>query len=151
MIVDHIHDYVPVTVATMMGHEHNTNNRIRYSVHYPKNISPSLVPSSACQRRAFSYITQPLSLLTIISPNYHWSIVQNLKKNEGGPPLFPPWQWSHSVAFRIRAEAGACTPATKTCKLPAATMRANNIVATDTNDVTLGWTDHSERIGILTF
>ena len=71
MIVDHIHDYVPVTVATMMGHEHNTNNRIRYSVHYPKNISPSLIPSSACQRRAFSYITQPLSLLTIISPNYH--------------------------------------------------------------------------------
>ena len=81
------------TVATMMGHghnEHNTNNRIRYSGHYPKDISPSLVPSSACQRRAFSYITQPLSLLTVISPNYHWSIVQILKKNWGGPTPVPP-------------------------------------------------------------
>ena len=82
------------TVATMMGHghnEHNTNNRIRYSGHYPKDISPSLVPSSACQRRAFSYITQPLSLLTVISPNYHWSIVQILKKKlRGAHPCSPP-------------------------------------------------------------
>ena len=110
-----------------------------------KDISPSLVPSSAGQRRTSFYITQLLSLLDIISSSYHWSVV--LKKKGGALPCSPS---DNDLIVSPFAPAQKPGPHSL-CKLPAATILLRNTVATDTNDVTFGWTNHSERIGILVF
>ena len=108
-----------------------------------KDISPSLVPSSACQRRTFSYITQLLSLLGVISSNYHWSVVK-----KGGPAPVPPDNDLISVIFRTCAEAGARIDNMQTSCCNDTVM---STVATDIKDATSGQANHSERICILAF
>ena len=113
MIVDHIHDYRTCTQSPPWWGTNITNiilTIIYDTVDTTLRTFPlhwSLLPL------ANAGLSPTLLNLSLSSQSSHPIIIdllyKILKKIEGGPPLFPPWQWSHSVAFRIRAEAGACT------------------------------------------
>ena len=129
-----------------MGHGYNTNNyHIQYSGHYPKGHFPFTGPLFRLPTPDFLlHYSTSLSLLDIISSSYHWSVV--LKKR-GARPCSPS---DNDLIVSPFAPAQKPGPHSL-CKLPAATILLRNTVATDTNDVTFGWTNHSERIGILVF